>query len=39
MGRRLEQLDTTFLATLDGYIRGASERGAADVAGALGWSA
>jgi hypothetical protein len=30
---RLEQLDATFLATLDAYIRGAAEKGASDVAG------
>ena len=33
VGRRMEELDATFLATLDGYIRGASDKGAADVAG------
>ncbi|KAL4855125.1 Granule-bound starch synthase 2 [Chlorella vulgaris] len=32
---RLEQLDATFLATLDAYIRGAAEKGAADVADVL----
>ena len=35
VGSRLEQLDGTFLATLDGYIQGASDKGAAEVAG--GW--
>lgn len=35
VGRRLDQLDATFLATLDGYIGGAGERGASEVAGAL----
>jgi hypothetical protein len=34
VGKRLEQLDSTFLATLDGYMQGAREKGAADVAGA-----
>lgn len=33
VGRRLEQMDGTFLATLDSYIQGASDRGAAEVAG------
>ncbi|KAI7842787.1 hypothetical protein COHA_003533 [Chlorella ohadii] len=32
VGRRLEQMDGTFLATLDSYIQGASDRGAAEVA-------
>ncbi|EFN50903.1 hypothetical protein CHLNCDRAFT_55451 [Chlorella variabilis] len=35
VGRRMEELDATFLATLDGYIRGASDKGAADVAEVL----
>lgn len=34
VGPRLEQLDGTFLATLDGYIAGAQDKGATDVAGA-----
>ncbi|KAL4452405.1 hypothetical protein ABPG75_008067 [Micractinium tetrahymenae] len=33
MGRHLEQLDSSFLSTLDAYIQGASNKGAADVAG------
>ena len=33
VGRRLELMDGTFLATLDGYIQGASDKGAAEVAG------
>lgn len=37
VGRRLDQLDATFLATLDGYIGGAGERGASEVAGAGCW--
>lgn len=36
VGSRLEQLDGTFLATLDGYIQGASDKGAAEVAGRWG---
>lgn len=32
VGRRLELMDGTFLATLDGYIQGASDKGAAEVA-------
>lgn len=31
--RHLERLDSSFLSTLDAYIQGASDRGAADVAG------
>lgn len=34
VGQRLEQLDSTFLATLDSYLQGARDEGAADVAGA-----
>lgn len=36
VGRHLEQLDSSFLSTLDAYIQGAGDRGAADVAGAQG---
>ncbi|PSC68405.1 SET domain-containing [Micractinium conductrix] len=35
VGSRLEALDTTFLATLDGYIDGAAQRGASDIAEVL----
>lgn len=35
VGRHLEQLDSSFLSTLDAYIQGAGDRGAADVAEVL----
>jgi hypothetical protein len=34
VGRRLDELDSSFLATLDAYIQGAADKCAHDVAGA-----